>query len=80
MAKGLLTTNSLTNGNGKPNYLGILLFIGTIALIVYSCVQSHFAIKQMVKDETVQKDKISELEHNLRKVMEATNVTYDKMS
>ena len=80
MAKGLLTTNSLTNPNGKPNYVGWILFLGTITLIVYSCIQSHLNIRQMRRQEGDQQKKIAELEHNLRKEMEKQGTTYDKMT
>lgn len=75
-----LSTNTLMNSDGKPNIIGWVLFIGTLALIIYSCVQSHYAIKQMAKDEASQKDKMAEFELNLRRVMEKEGLTYEKIS
>jgi hypothetical protein len=63
-----VSMQNLYNSNGKINWFGWIIFLATIALILYSLYQCYLEVKQMNKDEQVQAKKMMELEMNLREV------------
>lgn len=63
-----VSMSTLYNSNGKINWFGWIIFLGTLFIIGYNAYQWYINSKKIKRDEAMQEKKIMELEMNLREV------------
>lgn len=64
-----ITTQTITDGNGRINWVGVTLTTLLAASLIYAIRESYLNIRALKSEDTDMGKKIFELEHNLKTVI-----------